>query len=97
MKTLAAGLGLSARNLTTVADSLEADGLVVRAADPTDRRATLLERTGRGRTEADESLAPRLNEISRLFDQLSPTARNSLRSALATLVSAMETDCDPTR
>src|SRR6476620_8690822 len=45
MKTLADGLGLSARNLTALADSLECEGLVRRVAHPTDRRATLLELT----------------------------------------------------
>ncbi|MET0578186.1 MAG: MarR family transcriptional regulator [Ilumatobacteraceae bacterium] len=90
MKTLADGLGLSARNLTTVADSLEADGLLSRVAHPTDRRATLLELTPAGMAEADEALTPRLLEISRLFDELSPTARTALRGALTTLVTAME-------
>jgi DNA-binding MarR family transcriptional regulator len=93
MKTLADGLGLSARNLTNVADSLENDGLVRRVTHPTDRRATLLELTQAGRAAADESLAPRLAEISRLFDELSPTARQNLRNALATLVAAMNSGC----
>jgi DNA-binding MarR family transcriptional regulator len=93
MKALADNLGLSARNMTSVADALEHDGLVRRAAHPTDRRATLLELTATGTAAADESLAPRLAEISQLFDELSPTARTNLRHALATLVTAMETSC----
>ena len=93
MKTLADGLGLSARNLTTVADSLENDGLVRRVAHPTDRRATLLELTPAGQSAADESLAPRLVEIGRLFDELTPEARRNLRDALTTLVEAMNRGC----
>jgi DNA-binding MarR family transcriptional regulator len=93
MKTLADNLGLSARNLTTLADSLENDGLVRRVAHPTDRRATLLELTPAGQASADESLAPRLVEISRLFDELSPSARRALRNALTTLVTAMDRGC----
>jgi DNA-binding MarR family transcriptional regulator len=93
MKTLADGLGLSARNLTAVADSLEGEGLVRRLAHPTDRRATLLELTADGLAAANRSLAPRLIEISRLFDQLSPTARNQLRSTLSALVATMESGC----
>jgi DNA-binding MarR family transcriptional regulator len=93
MKKLADSLGLSARNMTTVADALENDGLVRRVAHPTDRRATLLELTPAGAAAANESLAPRLAEISRLFDELSPTARTNLRHALATLVTAMEQGC----
>lgn len=94
MKTLADALGLSARNLTAVADSLESEGLLRRVAHPTDRRATLLELTDAGLAAADQSLTPRLAEISRLFDELSPTARNSLRITLGTLVAAMVSDCD---
>jgi DNA-binding MarR family transcriptional regulator len=93
MKTLADGLGLSARNLTAVADSLEGEGLIRRVAHPTDRRSTLLELTRIGQTAADKALAPRLIEISRLFDELSPTARSHLRSTLATLVATMEAGC----
>jgi DNA-binding MarR family transcriptional regulator len=93
MKTLADNLGLSARNLTTVADSLEDDGLVRRLPHPTDRRATLLELTPAGEAAAAESLAPRRAEISRLFDELSPDAQQSLHEGLATLVEAMETGC----
>jgi DNA-binding MarR family transcriptional regulator len=93
MKVLADNLGLTARNLTTVADSLENDGLVRRVAHPTDRRATILELTPAGQAAADESLAPRLAEISRIFDELSPTARQSLRDSLATLVTAMNGGC----
>lgn len=90
MKTLADALGLSARNLTAVADSLEGEGLLRRVAHPSDRRATLLELTAEGQAAADESLVPRLVEISRLFDELSPTKRAALRDALTVLVAAME-------
>jgi DNA-binding MarR family transcriptional regulator len=93
MRTLADTLGLSARNLTTVADSLENDGLVRRVAHPTDRRVTLLELTPAGSAAADESLTPRLAEISRLFDELSPAEQRSLHKTLATLVGAMEKGC----
>jgi len=93
MRTLADNLGLSARNLTTVADSLENDGLVRRVAHPTDRRVTLLELTPAGAAAADESLNPRLVEISRLFDELSPAEQRSLHRSLATLVAAMESGC----
>jgi DNA-binding MarR family transcriptional regulator len=93
MRTLADGLGLSARNLTAVADGLEADGLVRRAPHPTDRRATILELTDAGFAAADESLAPRLAEISRLFDELPPAARNEFQLSLAALVAAMESGC----
>lgn len=93
MKSLADALGLTARNMTAVADSLESEGLLRRVAHPSDRRATLLELTDDGVAAAGQSLGPRLAEISRLFDELSPAARNELRGTLATLVAAMETGC----
>lgn len=93
MKSLADTLGLSARNMTAVADSLEGEGLLRRVAHPTDRRATMLELTADGLAAADASLVPRLAEISRLFDELSPSARDALRGTLATLVAAMESGC----
>lgn len=90
MKTLADALGLSARNLTALADSLESEGLLRRVAHPSDRRATLLELTDAGRAAADCSLVPRLVQISRVFDELTPKARDSLRATLTALVATME-------
>jgi len=90
MKTLADRLGLSARNLTTVADALETEGLIRRAAHPNDRRATLLELTPVGKTAADQSLGPRLEIIGRLFDELTTSDRTRFASDLTTLVAAME-------
>jgi len=93
MRTLADGLGLSARNLTAVADGLEADGLVRRVAHPNDRRVTILELTDAGLAAADESLAPRFAEISRLFDELPPAARDRFQQSLDVLVAAMDSGC----
>jgi len=90
MRSLAETLSLSPRNVTALADSLETEGLVQRVAHPTDRRVTLLELTDVGMAAAEESLTPRLIEISRLFDELTPTMRARFRSALETLVSVME-------
>jgi DNA-binding MarR family transcriptional regulator len=90
MGTLAELLGLSARNVTAVADSLEVEGFVRRVAHPSDRRATLLELTPAGMAAADKALAPRMMQIGKVFDELSPTARNDLRRALTSLVAAME-------
>lgn len=92
MRDLADGLGLTARNLTTLADGLETDGLVRRVSHPSDRRAILLELTASGVAAAECSLAPRLAEISGLFDELSPTQRAQFQRSLDTLVAAMETD-----
>lgn len=90
MKDLADSLGLTARNLTTLADGLEIDGLVRRISHPSDRRSTLIELTASGMAAAECSLAPRLAEISCLFNELSTTQRSQLQRSLNTLVTAME-------
>jgi DNA-binding MarR family transcriptional regulator len=96
MRSLAETLNLSPRNVTALADSLESDGLVKRRDHPTDRRVTILELTDVGRVAAEDSLTPRLTEMSRLFDELTPTMRARFRSTLETLVGVMETSqgCD---
>jgi DNA-binding MarR family transcriptional regulator len=93
MKDLADNLGMSARNLTTLADGLEADSLVRRISHPTDRRATLLELTDDGMAAANCSLGPRLAEIGRLFDELSPADQTRLGRSLETLTAAMNAGC----
>jgi DNA-binding MarR family transcriptional regulator len=92
MRDLADELGLTARNLTTVADALETEDLVRRTAHPTDRRVTLLELTGAGSTAVEEALGPQLLEISRLFDVLSSTDKARVLAALATLAGAIEAE-----
>jgi len=89
MSSLADLLALTPRNLTALADSLEGEGLLRRVAHPTDRRVTLLELTPDGMTVAEESLTPRLQEISGLFDQLDPTEQEALRALLQRLVDSM--------
>lgn len=49
-RALAARLQVTPRNVTGLLDALEAEGLVARAAHPTDRRATLVSLTEQGRT-----------------------------------------------
>ena len=89
MSSLADILGLTPRNLTALADSLEGEGLLRRVAHPTDRRVTLLELTPEGMTVAEESLTPRLQEISGLFDELDLTEQVALRALLQRLVDSM--------
>ena len=105
MRALADGLGLSARNMTALADALAADGLLRRAAHTTDRRVTLLELTPAGVTAAEQSLAPRLEQIGRLFNCLSPAQHEQLYESLrslsreisASIAPANQDDSGPTR
>jgi DNA-binding MarR family transcriptional regulator len=48
MGELSMKLGVTARNVTTIVDGLERDGLVARVPDPGDRRAIQLELTPKG-------------------------------------------------
>ena len=90
MKDLAGGVGMTARNLTTLADGLESEGLVRRVSHPSDRRAILLELTASGVAAAERTLEPRLAEISRLFEVLSEKEQDELERLLARLRTAME-------
>jgi DNA-binding MarR family transcriptional regulator len=90
MRDLADELSLPARNLTTIADGLEAEDLVRRTAHPTDRRVTLLELTAAGREAVAEALAPRLLQISALFDVLPPAEKTTLLVALETLAKTID-------
>jgi DNA-binding MarR family transcriptional regulator len=58
MGELAAALGIDRPNATVLVDDLEAQGLVRRRPHPTDRRARMVEATGKGR-----DIAKRANEI----------------------------------
>lgn len=51
---IAKRIGIEGPTLTRMLDSLEADGLVVRRQDPTDRRTKLIELTDEGRSALDE-------------------------------------------
>ncbi len=51
---IAKRIGIEGPTLTRMLDTLEAEGLVVRRADPTDRRTKLIELTDEGRRALDE-------------------------------------------
>ena len=51
-RALSRALRVTARNVTGLVDGLEADGLVARGDHPTDRRATLVSLTPKGRALA---------------------------------------------
>lgn len=91
LKSLADLVGMSARNLTVIADGLEADGLARRVNHPTDRRITLLELTPKGLAAADESLAPRLAHLGQVFDGLTPAERGQLDALLRAVVTRINT------
>jgi DNA-binding MarR family transcriptional regulator len=76
-------------NLTRLVDRLEARGLVRRAADPRDRRVTLVQLTPEGKALIDE-LRPRHRAyIEQRMSHLSPAQLVALHEAMQTLYEAL--------
>jgi DNA-binding MarR family transcriptional regulator len=64
---------------------LETDGLVERAADTSDRRATVLRATRRGRAVLEKARARRLDVFEALLAQAKPDELATLERAAALL------------
>jgi DNA-binding MarR family transcriptional regulator len=84
-KELAEHLRIAPRSATEVVDALEAKGLVSRSVDPSDRRATLVALTDRGRALSEEVRRLRGVESDKLFRQLSAADRADLARILGKL------------
>jgi DNA-binding MarR family transcriptional regulator len=89
MSALRERLGVSARNITVLVDSLEKEGLARRAPHSTDRRATLIELTDKGRAAHGAVYAAHSDRAHALFASLSPTDQRHLRRILARLAEAL--------
>lgn len=88
MGGLAGWLQVTPRSATEVVDALEELGLVVRSADPDDRRAVFVGLTDQGRETAREIRAARKAQTETLLEELSEQDRAQLRSSLLTLLNA---------
>lgn len=76
-------------NLTRLVDRLEARGLVRRAADPHDRRVTLVQLTAQGKALIDE-LRPRHRAyVEQRMSYLSPEQLAAMYEAMKTLYEAL--------
>ena len=89
MGALGDELGLTPRNMTALVDSMEQEGLVARKADPTDRRAVMVELTDLGLRTADDLLEPRIKELAALFDPLAPVDQERLLASLRILLDGL--------
>jgi DNA-binding MarR family transcriptional regulator len=85
MGDLSAALGVTARNITTIVDGLEREGLLARKPDPTDRRAILLELTEKGRAHVEQVHALQRDLAEHMFAPLSPEERRTLYALLTRL------------
>ena len=83
---LAGELRIAPRSATDVVDGLEDRGWVSRAADPTDRRATVLSLTAAGRDLVDRIEVVRRQASARVLDVLTPAQRRTLHDILTVVV-----------
>ena len=72
-------------NMTTLVDRLEADGLVRRIDDPTDRRSKRAELTDLGREKAAAGAEAVAAVEAAFVESLGPTERLALEKVLSTL------------
>jgi DNA-binding MarR family transcriptional regulator len=89
MRTLADELRLTPRHMTALVDALEQEHLVARRPHPTDRRATVVELTASGCEAANAVLAPSMNAIAGLFDELTAEEMAELESLVGKLLGAL--------
>ena len=85
-RALAGHLGVTPRNVTGLLDALQQDGLVIRGAHPTDRRATLVSLTDTGRRVTAELRAGRDELATALFADMPPEHLDGFRAAMETVI-----------
>jgi DNA-binding MarR family transcriptional regulator len=85
LSALSEWLTIAPRSGTEVVDALEEHGLVRRAPDPADRRATLVSLTDEGLRVAKGVRAAQRAEAEAFFGDLSPGDRETLTRILSTL------------
>jgi DNA-binding MarR family transcriptional regulator len=88
MADLASALDVTPRNVTTLVDGLERDGIVQRRPHPTDRRATVIELTDSAHGAVERSMEHEA-AIGELFEKLTPVDRATLIRLIGELESWM--------
>jgi DNA-binding MarR family transcriptional regulator len=82
-------LGVSARNVTVLVDGLEKEGFARRVPHSTDRRATIIQLTDKGREVHHAVYAAHADRTQALFAALSDRDQRHLRRILARLADAL--------
>lgn len=85
MRALSQRLMVTGGNVTQLTDELEREGMVVRAADPVDRRAWILRLTPRGRSAFEAMAREHEGWILEMFGDLEPRAMRQLHRQLGTV------------
>jgi DNA-binding MarR family transcriptional regulator len=94
MADLASALDVTPRNVTTLVDGLERDGIVQRRPHPTDRRATVIELTASAHGAVERSMEHEA-AIGELFEKLAPADRATLIRLIGDLERWMRPDAEP--
>jgi DNA-binding MarR family transcriptional regulator len=89
MCDLSDGLGVTARNVTTLVDGLEEEGLVRRVPHPSDRRATVVELTAEGFAQAEKMLGPFHEQVTGLFRELPDGDQRELLRLMLTVLESL--------
>jgi DNA-binding MarR family transcriptional regulator len=99
MNDLAQDLGVTPRNITTIVDGLEREGLLARRPDPRDRRAIWLELTPLGLSYIEQVHQLEQDISAQFFQPLDAEQRRQLAEILATLSTRdrfqIDDWCDP--
>lgn len=90
VSSAAAELGLAPNTASTLVSRLTADGLVVRAPDPKDRRIGRLRLTDPAQRLADRSRAARRAALTDVLDELDPDDVQALAAGLRVLADITE-------
>ncbi|CAN5744025.1 hypothetical protein BH18ACT11_BH18ACT11_16720 [soil metagenome] len=85
MSSISDELGVTRRNVTALVDALEEEGLVRRTPHPTDRRATVIEMTGRGERTMDRIYDEHRAAVAELFEGLDEEERTELTRMLGAM------------
>src|SRR5689334_25045035 len=89
MAGLGVELGVTPRQVTNLVDALEGEGLVRRAAHPTDRRATVIEITTQGGKVACQFWQPFHDKLAGLYRELPKKDQRELARLLEAVLEAL--------
>ena len=91
---IAKRIGIEGPTLTRMLDTLEAEGLVVRRADPNDRRTKLIELTDAGKRALDEIMAVAHNFRTSILKDLSDTELDAVNKVTDKLLNTLSAGYD---
>ncbi|MEM9044244.1 MAG: MarR family transcriptional regulator [Pseudomonadota bacterium] len=91
MNELADRLSVTKRNVTTLVDGLEKEGLAIRKPHPTDRRSTLVSSTPDGKALFQKAADIQQQHLRGLMETLDETQQVEMTKALITLTAVLST------